>query len=57
MYHSNSVKTSRNSFNHRPFFNNKTKEGQLIDVEFKPVPYVFIPGYKNDTFIMPDRNF
>lgn len=57
MYHSNSTKTSRNSFMHRPLFNNKTREGELLDMEFKPVPYLFVPGYKNETFIMPDRVF
>jgi hypothetical protein len=36
-------------------FNNKTKDGELLDEDIKPIPYVFIPGYKNNTFIMPDR--
>jgi hypothetical protein len=23
----------------------------------KPIPYIFVPKYKNETFIMPDRVF
>lgn len=41
----------------RPLFNNKTREGSFLDAEIKPVPYKFIPKYKNDTFIMPSRVF
>jgi hypothetical protein len=41
----------------RPQFNNKTKEGELIDDDLRPNPYNFIPGYKNNTFIMPSRVF
>jgi hypothetical protein len=41
----------------RPKFNNKTKEGELIDADLRPTPYSFIPSYKNNTFIMPDRVF
>jgi hypothetical protein len=58
MHHSYSLKTSRSStIRNRPLFNNKTKEGDLIDLEFKGVPYVFVPGFKNNTFIMPNRVF
>ena len=39
----------------RPVFNNNTKEGDLIDKEVKSIPYMFIPAFKNNTFIMPDR--
>ena len=41
--------------NRRPLFNNKTKEGEYIEKEFKSIPYIFIPAYKNNNFIMPDR--
>ena len=58
MHHSLSVSASkRQQFMSRPRFNNKTKEGELIDGVVKCVPYRFIPGYKNNTFIMPDRVF
>jgi hypothetical protein len=58
MHYSQSLKTSRKDIiQNRPEFNNKTKEGELIDVDFKPIPYVFVPAYKNNTFIMPNRVF
>jgi hypothetical protein len=41
----------------RPQFNNKTKEGSFLDSDIKAVPYKFIPKYKNETFIMPQRVF
>lgn len=42
----------------RPLFNNKTrKQSQLLDTDIHPVPYKFIPKYKNETFIMPNRVF
>jgi hypothetical protein len=31
----------------RPLFNNKTKEGGLLDGEMKLVSYRFIPKYRN----------
>jgi hypothetical protein len=58
MNHSVSVSAERaKSFEQRPQFNNKTKDGELIDGRVQSVPYVFIPKYKNETFIMPDRVF
>lgn len=51
------IETKRNELEERKLFNNKTKEGGLLDNKIKPVPYLFIPKYKNDTFIMPDRVF
>ena len=41
--------------NRRPDFNNRIKEGELLDKEVKSIPYMLIPGNKNNTFIMPDR--
>lgn len=58
MRHSMSHDCSRNhEFVNRPFFNNKTKPGNLLDKQVKQIPYYFIPGYKNETFIMPNRVF
>lgn len=58
MHHSLSlIESRRNRLQERKLFNNKTKEGGLIDNSVKPIPYKFIPKYKNDTFIMPDRVF
>lgn len=58
MHHSLSlIESRRNGLQERKLFNNKTKEGGLIDSQVKPIPYKFIPKYKNDTFIMPDRVF
>ena len=49
--------TNRNHVE-RPFYNNKTsKQGEMFDRQTRNVPYLFIPKYKNDTFIMPDRAF
>jgi len=38
-------------------FNNKTKQGGLFQEQPHQIPYLFIPKYKNDNFIMPDRVF
>lgn len=38
-------------------FNNKTREGSFFTPQPPQNPYLFIPKYKNDTFIMPDRVF
>lgn len=58
MHHSFSLGSEKKAaFENRPFFNNKTKEGELLEAEVKPIPYIFVPKYKNETFIMPDRVF
>ena len=51
------IEPKRSEFQSRPLFNNKTKHGEFIDGKVKPIPYMFIPKYKNDTFIMPNRVF
>lgn len=57
MNHSISARVSRSSLESRPMFNNKTREGELIDAQIRPVPYLFIPGFKSNDFIAPDRVF
>ena len=58
MHHSQSFSESRRKQSElRPLFNNKTKEGELLDKKSKLIPYVFIPKYKNETFTMPNRVF
>lgn len=42
------MESKREEFQARPLFNNKTrKEGQFLEDKIKPIPYVFVPKYKN----------
>lgn len=52
----NEIKKSYRYRKTKPF-NNKTKEGEFFEKNPPQVPYLFIPKYKNETFIMPDRIF
>ena len=55
--HHSCAQMSQNEIERRKAFNNKTREGNFFEPAPPQIPYLFIPKYKNDTFIMPDRVF
>ena len=56
-FHRSCIEISKNEMESRRQFNNKTKEGGFFTPQPPQNSYLFIPKYKNDTFIMPDKVF